>query len=125
MSERRILIVEDDLDLVEIYSTFLKNDGYKVETVNEGIQAIEKAQKTTFDLVILDINLPDIMGDKVAIRLKEINENIIIIMITGFPSLQDSIDILDVGIYDILLKPITADELLRVTREAFSNQPVS
>jgi DNA-binding response OmpR family regulator len=122
MSERRILIVEDNLDLVEIYSTFLKNDGYIVETVNEGIQAIEKAQKTTFDLVILDINLPDIMGDKVAIRLKEIDENIIIIMITGFPSLQNSIDILDVGIYDILLKPITADELLRVTKEAFSNQ---
>jgi len=125
MSERRILIVEDNLDLVEIYSTFLKNDGYIVETVNEGIQAIEKTQKTTFDLVILDINLPDIMGDKVAIRLREINENIIIIMITGFPSLQDSIDILDVGIYDILLKPITTDELLRVIREALSTQSVS
>jgi DNA-binding response OmpR family regulator len=125
MSERRILIVEDNLDLVEIYSTFLKNDGYIVETVNEGIQAIEKTQKTTFDLVILDINLPDIMGDKVAIKLREINENIIIIMITGFPSLQDSIDILDVGIYDILLKPITTDELLRVIREALSTQSVS
>ena len=118
MSERQILIVEDDSSLLEIYSTFLKNDGYTVETVNEGIQAIEKAQKTTFDLVILDINLPDIRGDEVAMRLKEINKNIIIIMITGFPSFQESIDTLDLGIYDILLKPITADELLRVTREA-------
>lgn len=118
MSEKRILIVEDDLHLLEIYSTFLKNDGYTVETADEGLLAIEKAQTTAFDLVILDIKLPDMRGDEVAMRLKEINENIIIIMITGFPSFQDSIDTLDIGIHDILLKPITADELIRVTREA-------
>lgn len=118
MSEKRILIVEDDLRLLEIYSTVLKNNGYTVETANEGLLAIEKAQTTAFDLVILDIQLPDIMGDEVAMRLKEINESILIIMITGFPSFQDSIDTLEVGIHDILLKPITADELLRTTREA-------
>lgn len=118
MSERRILIVEDDLHLLEIYSIVLKNNGYTVETANDGLRAIEKAQKTAFDLVILDIQLPDIRGDEVAMRLKEINESTIIIMITGFPSFQDSIDTLDIGIHDILLKPITADELIRATREA-------
>ena len=118
MSERRILVVEDDLYLLEIYSTVLKKEGYTVETANEGLLAIEKAQTTAFDLVILDIKLPDIMGDEVAKRLKEINESIPIIMITGFPSFQDSINTLNVGINEILLKPITAVELLRATREA-------
>jgi len=110
MSEKRILVVEDEEDLLEIYSSFLRNAGYTV------------AKKTEFDLVLLDIKLPDIMGDEVARKLKEINEGVIIVMVTGFPSFQESIDSLDLGIYDILLKPITGEELIRVMKEALSSQ---
>lgn len=122
MSEKRILVVEDEEDLLEIYSSFLRNEGYTVETALDGRRAIEKAKKTEFDLVLLDIKLPDIMGDEVARKLKEINEGIIIVMVTGFPSFQESINSLDLGIYDILLKPITGEELLRVMKEALSSQ---
>jgi DNA-binding response OmpR family regulator len=122
MSEKKILVVEDEEDLLEIYSSFLRNDGYTVETAFDGRKAIEKAKKTEFDLVLLDIKLPDIMGDEVARKLKEMNDNVIIVMVTGFPSFQESIDSLDLGIYDILLKPITSEELIRVVKEALSSQ---
>ena len=121
MSEKRILVVEDEEDLLEIYSSFLKNAGYTVDTAPDGRRAIEKAKKTEFDLVLLDIKLPDIMGDEVARKLKEIKDSIIIVMVTGFPSFQESIDSLDLGIYDILLKPITSEELIRVMKEALSS----
>lgn len=121
MSEKRILVVEDEEDLLEIYSSFLRNAGYTVETALDGRRAIEMAKKTEFDLVLLDIKLPDIMGDEVARKLKEINEGIIIVMVTGFPSFQESINSLDLGIYDILLKPITGEELIRVMKEALSS----
>jgi len=120
MSERNILLVEDEEDLLELYKSFLESDGYVVETATMGRDAVNKAKNKRFDMVILDIKLPDIMGDDVARELKAIDESVIIIMITGFPSFQESIDALDLGIYDILLKPITADELLRAARDAFS-----
>ena len=120
MSERNILLVEDEEDLLELYKSFLESDGYVVETAIKGRDAVNKARKKKFDMVILDIKLPDIMGDEVARELKAIDESVIIIMVTGFPSFQESIDALDLGIYDILLKPITADELLRAARDAFS-----
>lgn len=120
MSERNILLVEDEEDLLELYKSFLESDGYVVETATKGRDAVNKAKKKKFDMVILDIKLPDIMGDEVARELKAIDESVIIIMVTGFPSFQESIDALDLGIYDILLKPITADELLRAARDAFS-----
>lgn len=122
MSEKRILVVEDEEDLLEIYSSFLRNAGYIVETAIDGRKAIEKAKNTEFDLVLLDIKLPDILGEEVAKKLKEINKNIIIIMVTGFPSFQKSIDSLDLGVYDILLKPITVEELIRVMKDAFLSQ---
>ena len=120
MSERNILLVEDEEDLLELYKSFLESDGYVVETAAKGRDAVNKAKNKRFDMVILDIKLPDIMGDEVARELKAIDESVIIIMVTGFPSFQESIDALDLGIYDILLKPITADELLRAARDAFS-----
>ena len=120
MSERNILLVEDEEDLLELYKSFLESDGYVVETAAKGRDAVNKAKNKRFDMVILDIKLPDIMGDEVARELKAIDESMIIIMVTGFPSFQESIDALDLGIYDILLKPITADELLRAARDAFS-----
>jgi DNA-binding response OmpR family regulator len=120
MSEKRILLVEDEEDLLELYKSFLESENYIVETSTNGKQAINMAKETDFDLVILDIKLPDIMGDKVAREIKKIKKSIIIIMVTGFPSFQESIDALDLGISEILLKPITAEELLRVTREALT-----
>jgi two-component system alkaline phosphatase synthesis response regulator PhoP len=120
MSEKNILLVEDEEDLLELYKSFLESEGHIIEKATKGQEAVNKAEKKKFDMVILDIKLPDIMGDEVAKALKAINKNIIIIMVTGFPSFQESIDALDLGIYDILLKPITADELLRVVRDAFS-----
>ena len=120
VSERNILLVEDEEDLLELYKSFLESDGYVVETAAKGRDAVNKAKNKRFDMVILDIKLPDIMGDEVARELKAIDESVIIIMVTGFPSFQESIDALDLGIYDILLKPITADELLRAARDAFS-----
>lgn len=122
MNVKKILLADDDEALVKSFSSILREEGYHVEGVKSGKDALNKARKTKFDLAILDIKLPDIMGDKVAKTLKERDGEIIVILITGYPSFQESIDALDIGIYDILLKPIGPDELLRVTGEALSSE---
>jgi len=110
--------VDDDETLVNSFQTILQEEGYLVETAKTGQQALDKAKKTRFHLAILDIKLPDIMGDEVARKLKKQYDNIDIVIITGYPSFKDCIDALDIGINEILLKPIGSAELLRVTQEA-------
>ena len=118
MEKKRILLLDDDRSLVDSFQMILRKAGHHVEIATTGRQALDKARDTKFHLAIIDIVLPDIRGDEVASKLKERDEKLGIVLITGYPSLQDCIDVLDIGIHEILLKPISANELLRVTNEA-------
>ena len=122
MKKKRILLVDDDEPLLNTFRSILEKEGYFVKAAQTGTQALYMAEKIKFDLIILDIKLPDIQGDMVASKLRKQNNEIIIVLITGYHFLQDCIDALDIGIYEILLKPIPPDELLRVTKEAISTR---
>ena len=115
MSKKTILVVDDDEGLLKIYKELLENEGYKVVTASTSKEALSKAEKTRFNLAILDIVLPDIQGDDLARELKKMDESIEIIFITGYPEFQSCIDSLDIGVADILLKPLTREEILRAT----------
>jgi len=117
---KKILVVEDEEDLLQIYGTILREGNYQVETVENGKDALNHLEKTDYDLVILDIKLPDIMGDEIVKTMRKKGIDIPIIIVTGYPSLSRSIDTLDLGIHEILIKPLTANELLRVTAEAIT-----
>ncbi len=119
MGDRKILVVDDDKSLVNSFKMILQSEGYFVEAALTGKDALNRAKKNSFDLAIVDIKLPDVMGDEVARKLKKQDEKIEIILITGYPFFQDCIDSLEIGVNEILLKPISADELIRVTKEAF------
>lgn len=121
MNGKRILMVDDDQTLVTLFQMILQEEGYAVETATSGLQALDIAKKTDFHLVLLDIKLPDIRGDEVARELRKIDDKIGIVLITGYPSFKDCIDALDIGIDEILLKPIGTTELLRVAQEAIRN----
>ena len=121
MNEKKILVVEDDEKLLPTYQSILQEGGYVVETATTGNQALEKAEKTKFNLVLLDLKLPDIMGDEVAKVIRARDDEVPITLITGYPTLQESIDALELGIYEILIKPIGIDELLRSVQEACSS----
>jgi len=119
MSKKTVLVVDDDEGLLKIYREMLESEGYKVVTASTSKEALNKAEKTRFNLAILDIVLPDVQGDELAAReMKKLDESIEIIFITGYPEFQSCIDSLDIGVADILLKPLTRDEILRATENA-------
>lgn len=120
MNEKRVLMIEDDEKLRSAYQSILQDEGYTVEIATTGNQALDKAEKTEFHLVILDVKLPDIMGDDVAKGIRARDEKVPIIMITGYPTIQESIDALELGIHEILIKPVGIDELLRTAQDALS-----
>lgn len=121
MNGKRILLVDSDEPLLNRFQSVLQEEGHTVETATTGKQALDKAKNSKFDLAILDIKLPDIRGDEVARELKSQDDNTSIVMITGYPSFQDSIDALDIGISEILLKPISPDEIIRIAKLALQN----
>lgn len=115
--KRRILLVDDDESIVYSFQVILRDQGYEVDAATTGLQALEKAEEKDYHTVLLDIRLPDIQGIEVAKRLKEKDEDINVVIMTGYPDLGKSIDAIDIGVHEILMKPIEPNELIRVIRE--------
>ena len=117
-----ILVVDDDKNLANTFKLILQSVGFNVDTAATGLQALYKANRTKFDLVILDMNLPDMLGDEVAEKLKENNDDMNIIMITGYSSFKDGLDGKDLGIDEVLMKPIPPEDLVTLTKKALKKE---
>jgi CheY-like chemotaxis protein len=110
----KILVVDDDKNLANSFKLILESVGYNVDTALTGIQALYRMKHCVYDFILLDLNLPDIMGDKLAEMIEEHHSYIDIVFITGHQGLKDKVD----GVYSgkgTLLKPIKPDVLLETT----------
>ena len=107
----KILIVDDEIDIAELISEVLKSEGYETIIKNNGTSAIEAVSKHKFDLILLDIMMPDISGIDV---LKSIRDQATcpIIFVTAKTQINDKIYGLNIGADDYITKPFELDELL-------------
>lgn len=106
-----ILIVDDEKDILEIISTYAKEEGYNTLTSQNGNEAIKYFKDNEIDLVILDIMMPDISGYEVAKRIKE-TKNIPIIMLSAKSEEEDKLKGFEIGIVDYVTKPFSPRELM-------------
>ena len=111
---QNILVVDDDMNLANSFKLVLESVGYNVDIALTGIQALYKAKHCLYDLILLDLNLPDIMGDKLAEMIEEHHNHIEIVFITGYQGLKDRADGYENG-KEIILKPISSDVLIEAT----------
>jgi heavy metal response regulator len=107
----RILVVEDEKRLARIIKQGLAEEGYAVDAVHDGKDALHLAESTPFNVIILDIMLPEIDGITVCqtLRLRKINSPIL--MLTAKDSIEDRVKGLDAGADDYLVKPFAFSEL--------------
>jgi DNA-binding response OmpR family regulator len=119
MTDKTILLVDDDGDILFHFKNILSNEGYLVESASYGRDALLKTKETDFDMAIIDIMLPDTRGDQLAIEIRKLNPSIELIFITGFSYMNECIEALDIGISEILIKPISKDELLNSVKSTF------
>jgi len=112
-----ILIVDDDEFLTETFKVILETVGYQVDIAATGMQAIHKTKDKTYDLVILDIKLPDINGDEVARIMRKQGKKTKVVMITGYEKLAEGLKDEPVDIKEVLMKPVSPNNLLRVTKK--------
>jgi len=115
-SERpfKILVVEDDAQIVRVLRLELEHEGYVVDTASDGLAGLEKALKEP-DLVILDVMLPKMDGLEVCTRVRN-KSNVPIIMLTAKDRIPDRVSGLDLGADDYLTKPFSVEELLARVR---------
>lgn len=114
----KILITDDDPSIRNMLAIVLKKSGYDVISTDSGKSALNKLRKETFDLVISDIKMPDINGIELLKKIKSINPEIPVIMITAFASANDAVEAMKLGAEDYVIKPFNLDELMIIINRA-------
>lgn len=111
MMAGKILIVDDDLGMRETLEAVLREDGYQVETAGDGAQAIRSVKGKAFDVILLDVRMPDASGLDVLTQVKRILPEAAVIMMTAYGTVKTAVEAVKNGAYDFLTKPFELDEV--------------
>ncbi|MCY7493948.1 response regulator transcription factor [Bacillus safensis] len=112
MNKGKILVVEDEKKIARVLSLELEYEGYEVTVKETGIDGLQALEEDSFDLVLLDVMLPELSGLEVLRRVRKTNAATPIILITARGSVPDKVSGLDLGANDYITKPFDIEELL-------------
>ncbi|MBA3898961.1 MAG: sigma-54-dependent Fis family transcriptional regulator [Bacteroidetes bacterium] len=115
---KKILVIDDDVDICLLLSRFLTKNGYSVSTTHSGAKALEIFKKESFDLVLCDYRLGDAEGTEILTKLKEINIAIAVIIITGYSDIKTAVKVIKLGAFDYVTKPLFPEEILLIVKRA-------
>lgn len=122
MNEIRILWADDEIDLLKPQIIFLEQKGYKVEPVSNGHDAIDKCKTEHFDLVFLDENMPGISGLETLAKIKAINVDLPVVMITKSEEENIMEEAIGSQIADYLIKPVRPNQILMSIKKLTENK---
>ena len=122
MSEH-ILIVEDDENIARVIQLELEYEGYQVSVAHTGREGFAIVESEKIDLIILDVMIPEWNGMDVLRRIRQINNEVIVIMLTARNSVYDKVNGLDLGANDYMTKPFEIEELLARIRSSLRFKP--
>ena len=121
----RILVVDDDKDLRFNLSNILKDEGYDVLAVEDGREALKAVQNNSPNLALLDIRLPSMNGMEILEKLKRIDKDLIIIMLTAYAEVKDAVKAMKLGAFDYVTKPFDNEELILIIKNSLQAQYLS
>lgn len=108
----KVLVVDDDVSVLSSLDEFLTNKGYSVKAVADGQSAVSAVKVERFDVIVLDLMMPGMSGMEALNSIKEIDAETVVIIMTGFASLDSAIQAIRHGAYDYLTKPFQLNEFL-------------
>ena len=120
--KKSILIVEDDKAIIQSLKDILQLEGYSVDTAENGREAIQKSKEKFFNMALLDIKLPDMEGTKLLTLMHEDLPKMVTIMVTGYPSLENAVEALNLGADAYVMKPIKPEKLIALIKEKLEKQ---
>jgi len=118
----RILIADDEEIVIRSCLRILDGDDFQVEAVQDGREALRKIEENPYDVMILDIMMPNMDGLEVLRRVKETHPNMDVIMITGLSQIDTAVQAMKLGAFDYISKPFEPDELKLVVQRALERR---
>jgi DNA-binding NtrC family response regulator len=120
--KEKLLIIDDDKFILNVFSRILQKQGYTVDAAETAQEALEKLNNKNYDLALIDVKLPDMNGTNLISKLNSIDPNMIKIVITGFPSIEDATEVMDKGATAYLVKPVKSEELVELIAKKLENR---
>lgn len=115
---QKILVIDDDRDMCLLLKRFLSKHGFEVEDANTSKKAIELMENTEYDLVLCDFRLDNTDGKTMLVRIKEKYPHMPVIIITGYSDIKIAVEVMKLGAYDYITKPLFPDEIILTIRKA-------
>lgn len=119
-----VLVVDDNQDLLNTFAMILKRRGFSVQTAGDGFTAIDKCKEQDFDVTLMDIVMPEMNGVDAFKKIKEINPEASIILMTAYSDEELLQTARDKGAHTIIHKPIRIDQLIQLINETAEGQPI-
>jgi len=114
----RILVVEDEQDMLLGLRKILSKQGHKVDIAETGSIGAKKVEESFFDIVITDLKMPGLDGMELLRKVKEVHSETIVIVITGYGTVESAVEAMKLGAYDYITKPFDAERIRTVVRRA-------
>ncbi|MES2848837.1 MAG: sigma-54 dependent transcriptional regulator [Bacteroidota bacterium] len=118
---KKILIIDDDMDMCQLLSRFLQRKGFETATASNGNKGIAAFKEGQFDLVLCDFRLGDKEGVEVLKEIKQINPVVQVIIITGYSDIKMAVEVIRQGAFDYITKPLVPDEVLNIVNKALNS----
>lgn len=118
----RLLIVDDEKVIREILADFLSMEGFAVGLAEDGVSAMGELEKRDYNLVISDLKMPRMGGLELLEKVRQDFDSVLVVMMTGFGTVETAIEAMKKGAYDYILKPFKVDEVVHIVRRGLEKQ---
>ncbi|MBU0477323.1 sigma-54 dependent transcriptional regulator [bacterium] len=122
MPKNKILVIDDEKSMLEFLSIMLTKDGFSVAVSDKGQEGINMFKKTHFDLVIVDIKMPEVSGIDVLKSIRSYDTSAVVLMITAYASVDTAIEAMKLGAFDYIAKPFKIERIRVVIRKALQQR---
>ncbi len=124
-SQTNILVIDDEETIRDSCQQAMSREGNKVEVAEDGIKGLAMLEKESFDLVIVDLKMPGLNGMDVLKRIKEEEPEIVVVVITGYATVETAVEAMKAGAYDYIPKPFTPESLRLIVNRALEKRRLS
>jgi signal transduction histidine kinase len=125
IASRRILIVDDEPNVLRTLEAILREEDYSVDACGDGEQALQAIRERHYDLVLTDLKMPNVDGLAVLAEVRKRSPNTVTVMLTGYGSVDSAIEAVQLGAYEYLVKPAEVPELKAAVRRALERKRLS
>ena len=121
----RILVVDDEPDTAAMLKTFLERGGFDAKVLHDPSRTLDELKRREYHLVVLDMFMPQMPGVEVLKRIREFDDDLAVVVATGYPSVNNAVDSLKLAANDYVKKPVDPDSFLEIVRNVLQKKGIA